>query len=55
MVKIHEKEINGDILAFLTGQEEVERAIQALENFNGHKGKDGCKYSQMSGERVNLQ
>ena len=44
VLKIHKNEIHGDILAFLTGQEEVERAAGLLREQAGLKGKDGRKY-----------
>ncbi|XP_075211640.1 putative ATP-dependent RNA helicase DHX35 [Lycorma delicatula] len=43
-LKIHEKEASGDILAFLTGQEEVDRAVSLLkDHIESSKRNDGLK------------
>lgn len=39
---IHERESSGDVLAFLTGQEEVDRAVSLLKEQVIYN-KDNCK------------
>ncbi|XP_049762763.1 probable ATP-dependent RNA helicase DHX35 isoform X1 [Schistocerca cancellata] len=43
VIKIHENEPLGDILAFLTGQEEVERAVSVLKERAAHLKSDKGK------------
>jgi len=44
VVKIHEREEKGDILVFLTGQEEVDTACNLLRQHSSSvKSKAGCK------------
>lgn len=40
---IHEHEPSGDVLAFLTGQEEVDRAVSLLKE-QEINNKDNCKF-----------
>jgi ATP-dependent RNA helicase DDX35 len=42
---IHEHEPLGDILAFLTGQEEVDRAVSLLKE-QAYANKSNCKFFQ---------
>lgn len=43
-MKIHSHEPRGGILAFLTGQEEIERAVGILKEHEDKRGTDGRKY-----------
>ncbi|KAK6631984.1 hypothetical protein RUM44_007014 [Polyplax serrata] len=43
ILKIHKHEFRGSILAFLTGQEEIERAVNALKDYEDTRGKDGLR------------
>lgn len=49
ILKIHNKEPNGDVLAFLTGQEEVDRSVSLLkDHIESSKRNDGCKFYLLS-------
>ena len=43
-VKIHEKEEPGGILCFLTGQDEVDRAVSLLKDTLADHRRTGCNY-----------
>lgn len=52
-MKIHEKEPLGDILAFLTGQDEVLRAMDLLKEHQSHRNKEDLLILPMYGTLPN--
>lgn len=44
VVKIHETEPEGDILAFLTGSEEVDTAVSQIKNNLSENAKENCQF-----------
>lgn len=53
VMKIHNKESSGDILAFLTGQEEVITAVNLLKEYKNDSGKDDMQILPMYGTLPN--
>lgn len=53
VMKIHQKEPPGDILAFLTGQEEVRNAVNALRDLLNEMGREDMQVLSMYGTLSN--